>query len=138
MKKPTKRDAEILMQLFAMNDTPQMRESGEWFMKEYSAKDYKEFKAKYPEGSPERMHVNDILSSFEFAGALISHGIINENLYFDTSGIEFLWPKLADIIPDWQKEVSPALWENAVWLAERQKQWKKKVWKPGLKWKTKA
>ena len=30
---------------------------------------------------------------------------------------------------------SEALWENAVWLAERQKQWSKTVWKANLAWK---
>ena len=135
MKKPTKEDAEILLRLFEVFSTPQQFESGMWFMKEFSAKDYQEFKSKYPPSSPEYSHVTDVLSAIETAGALVSHGLLNEDLYFDTSGIEFLWQKVRHIIPDWQKDTTPALWENAVWLAERQKLWKKKVWKPNLKWK---
>jgi hypothetical protein len=104
-------------------------------MKNFSAKDYKEFKSRYPVGSPEYGHVIDVLSTFETAGVLVSHGLLNENLYFDASGLGFVWDKIGRVIPEWQKETSPALWENAVWLAERQKQWMKKVWKPNLKWK---
>jgi hypothetical protein len=136
MKRPTRRDAEILLRLLETFNTPEMRESGLWFMKEFSAKDYQEFKSKYPEDSKEYAYVGDVLSGFETAGVLISHGLLNENLYFDASGIEFIWKKIGHIIPEWQKETSPALWENAVWLAQRQKQWKEKVWKPNQKWKT--
>ncbi len=136
MKKPTKQDAEILLRLFETFNTPQMVESGQWFMNEFSAKDYQEFKSKYPENSKEFAHVSDVLVGFETAGVLVSHGLLNENLYFDASGIEFVWKKVGHLIPEMQKETSPALWENAVWLAERQKQWKKKVWKPNQKWKT--
>jgi len=104
-------------------------------MKEFSAKDYQEFKSKYPMGSEAYAHFGRVLGSLELAGVLISHGLLNENLYFDASGIEFMWKQLEKIIPGWQKEAGPALWENAVWLAERQKQWKKEVWKPKLAWK---
>jgi len=135
MKKPTKEDADLLLELFSVSNTPQDQEAGMWFTKEFSAKDYEEFKSKYPTGSAEYGKILIVLSSLEAAGALVSHGLINENLYFDMSGIAFLWEKIGHIIPDWQKDSDPALWENAVWLAERQKQWKKKVWKPNLKWK---
>jgi hypothetical protein len=101
-------------------------------------KDYKEFKAKYPEGSQEHTNLSRVLSSFEVEGVLVSHGLLNENLYFDTSGIGFVWDRLAPVVASWRKEVSPMLWENAVWLAERQKKWSKDVWKPNLKWKLKA
>lgn len=136
MKRPTKEDAEILLRLFQTFNTPQQYESEAWFMKEFSAKDYQEFKSKYPMGSPGYMHVVGVLSSIETAGMLISHGLLNENLYFDaTGGVEFIWNRVKHIIPDWQKEAGPALWENAVWLAERYQDWQKKVWKPNLKWK---
>ncbi len=135
MKKATAQDAEIFLKLMDTLDTPQMEQSMRWFVKEFSAKDYRDFKSKYPMGSEEYGHVGRVLSSFELAGALISHGLLNENLYFDASGIEFMWKRLEKLIPGWQKEDGAALWENAVWLAERQKQWKKEVWKPKLAWK---
>ena len=60
---------------------------------------------------------------------------MNENLYFDFSAVGFMWEKVGKIVPEMQKEMDPSLWENAVWLAERQMEWKKEVWKPDLKWK---
>jgi len=137
LKKATVQDAEVLLKLLDTLNTPQMQESMTWFGKKFSAKDYKEFKSKYPMGSEGNMHVSQVLGSLELAGVLISHGLLNENLYFDMSGIEFIWSQLGKIIPGWQKEAGPTLWENAVWLAARQKKWKKEVWKPGLAWKLK-
>ena len=135
MTRATTKDAEIFLRLMDLLNTPQMQESGKWFMKEFSANDYEEFKTKYPMGSEGYTNVSVMLASLETAGVLVSQGLLNENLYFDASGIEFIWTRLEKIIPEWQKDAGPALWENAVWLAERQKQWKKDVWKPKLAWK---
>ena len=137
MKRATTEDAEIFLRLMRTFDTPQMMESHKWFAKEFSAKDYQEFKSKYPEGSEGQMHLSMVLGSLEVAGVLISQGLLNENLYFDAAGIEYVWKKVEKIIPEWQKEAGPALWENAAWLAERKRQWTKEVWKPNLAWKLK-
>jgi hypothetical protein len=135
LTKATAKDAEILLKLLDSFDTPESAAAMTWFQKDFSAKNYKEFKSKYPVGSQESNYLGRILGGFELAGVLVSHGILNEDLYFDMSGIQFVWDKIGKLIPDWQKEAGPELWENAVWLAQRQKQWRKEVWKPGLAWK---
>ena len=91
MKRPTRADAQLLLQLFEMLNTPQSAEARAWFLKEFSAKDYQEFKSKYPVGSKEWESVGQVLAPLEMAGVLISHGLLNENLYFDSSGIGFIW-----------------------------------------------
>jgi len=135
MKKATAQDAEILLKYLNAMNTPQMADSMKWLTSEFSAKNYKEFTTKYPMGSDGLGHVSRVLGSFELAGVLVSHGVLNENLYFDISPIGFMWETFEKIIPGWQKEAGPALWENAVWLAARHKKWEKDVWKPNLAWK---
>ena len=135
MKKPTKDDAEVFLMLMESQRDPRSEEGMRWFMTEFDAKDYGEFKQKYPPNSEGYRHIGRMLGSFETAGMLVSHGLLNENLYFDASGIGFVWPKLEKIVAGMQKEMGPALWENAAWLAGRQKQWAREVWKPGLAWK---
>jgi hypothetical protein len=138
MKKPTRQDTETLFRLMQTFSTPEDHEAGLWFDKNFSAKDYAEFKSKYPVGSPEYHHIGHVLAAYEVAGVLISHGLLNENLYFDSFDVMHTWNKVKDIIPDWQKEAGPALWENYVWLAKRYQWWLKHVWKPNQKWKTRA
>jgi len=134
-KRPTKDDAELLMRMMELSSNPRMAEAMTWFDNELKVKDYTEFKEKYPMGSPGNNYFGMIVGQFELAGALVSHGLLNENLYFDISGIGFVWDRLDPIIKGQRKEMGPALWENAVWLAERQKKWSKSVWKPNLAWK---
>jgi len=134
-KRPTKDDADLLIRMMEMSSNSRMQEAMTWFDKEFKAKNYAEFKEKYPMGSPGNDHFGMIVGQFELAGVLVSHGLLNENLYFDFSGIGFVWDRLGAIIEGQRKEMGPALWENAVWLAERQKKWSKSVWKPKLAWK---
>jgi hypothetical protein len=134
-KKPTKDDAEIFLMLTQTFRGPESDEAMQWFMSEFNVKDYDDYKSKYPGNSAEHRSIGKILGQFEVAGVLVSQGLINEDLYFDTSGIGFAWSKLEKVVQGMQKEMGPALWENAAWLAERQKQWAKDVWKPGLAWK---
>jgi hypothetical protein len=134
-RRPTKDDAELFLQVMEVSSNPRMQEAMTWLDKEFKAKDYAEFKEKYPMGSPGNANFGMIVGQFELAGALITHGLLNENLYFDLSGIGFVWGRLGAIVEGQRKEMGPALWENAVWLAERQKKWSKSVWKPNLAWK---
>ncbi len=134
MKSATKEDADLFLKLMQVTNDERMNESMKWFEK-FPKMNYKEFKSKYPPGSEGMEHFNRIMSSLELAGVLVSQGLLNENLYFDFSAVGFMWEKVGKIVPEMQKEMDPSLWENAVWLAERQMEWKKEVWKPNLKWK---
>lgn len=135
LTKPTKDDAEIFLMMQESFRDPRTEEAFRWLFNDFKAKDYKKFKTKYPPGSDGHRNVGRILGQFETSGVLVSHGLLNEDLYFDASAIGFVWPRLEKIVAGMRKEMGPALWENAVWLAERQKQWTKEVWKPDLAWK---
>lgn len=135
MLRPTKEDAFVLFQFRKEVLTPQMIESYDWFLKEFSAETYDEFESKYPSGSEGREHVSRILDLYEYAGVLVSHGLLNENLYFDMSTISAVWSKLEKIVAEMRKNAGSRLYENAVWLAEREKQWNRDVWRPDLSWK---
>ncbi len=132
--KPTKEDARLLLQLVELGQNEFSREARRWFFTEFSANDYDAFIGKHPRGSIEYGRVLHILQFFETAGVLVSHGLLNEDLFLDLSfGLTPFWEKVAPIIPGWQKATSPALWENVVWLANRYETWRKKVWKPKVK-----
>ena len=80
---------------------PESDEAMQWFMSEFNVKDYDDYKSKYPGNSAEHRSIGKILGQFEVAGVLVSQGLINEDLYFDTSGIGFAWSKLEKLVdPD--------------------------------------
>ena len=135
MTRATRNDADIFLRMLDSMSTQQMQEAMNWFSKDFSAKDYSEFKKKYPQGSLGNNNVMAILVNFETQGVLVSHGLLNEDLYFDFSGIGFIWPRLEKIVAGMRKEMDESLFENAVWLAKRQREWKKEAWRPNLAWK---
>lgn len=136
---PTTEDAKLILKLFEIGQSEPQRAASRWLAAEFSAKDYAEFAQKYPPGSQEFQHVTTVLGFFETVGVLVSHGLLNEDVCHDQSfGIDLVWEKLGPILPGWQKATIPALWENAIWLRKRYLAWQKNVWKPNLKWKSKA
>jgi hypothetical protein len=109
-----------------------------WLLKEFSAADYDEFIRKYPAGSDGYDQVARLREFFETVGVMITHGLLDEDLFFDISyHIGPVWEKLGPVILGWQKKVNPAIEENMAWLAKRYETWQKEVWKPDLKWKLK-
>ncbi len=139
MDLPTVEDAKLILKLVEIGQSETQREAFRWLTTGFSAKDYAEFQQKYPQGSEEAQRVGMVLGFFETIGVLVSHGLLNENLVFDLSfGLDPVWEKLGPIIPGWQKATMPALWENAIWLHKRYVAWRKNVWTPGLKWKSRS
>ncbi|MDG6986005.1 MAG: hypothetical protein JRM73_04580 [Nitrososphaerota archaeon] len=133
-KKPTFEDAQLLIKLVTLGFNEVNEEAMTWFERDFRSKTWADFKKTYPEGSPGMQYLGRIMAQYELAGVLVSHGLLNEDLFFDMSPIGFNWGKLEPIVEGARKEM-PVLWENAVWLAERQKKWAKTVWKPNLAWK---
>lgn len=136
MTKPTKQDADVLLKLVELAGSHSNQEARNWFLKSFDAADYEEFAKNYPAGSIEYAHVTALLGFYETIGVLVTNGLLNEDLCFDLNfGLTQVWVKLGPIVSGWQKATSPALWENAVWLAKRNEAWAKETWRPGLTWK---
>jgi len=133
-RRPTKQDAEILVQLWQIFP----REAYRWFQGNFSAKTLEEHDKKYPPGSLERDYITQLREFYETVGVLVSQGVLSEDLFFDVAfHLSGVWEKLGPVIKDWQRaKNNPAIEENMEWLARRYESWLKTVWKPGLKWKT--
>ncbi len=139
MDAPTTEDAKLILKLVELGQSETQRAAFRWVTSEFSAKDYAEFAQKYPQGSEEAGRVGMVLGFFETIGVLVSHKLLHEDLVFDLSfGMDPVWEKLGPVIPGWQKATMPALWENAIWLHKRYVAWRRNVWTPGLKWKSRS
>lgn len=139
LTKPTQEDARLLLKLVETVDSEYYRKAYRWLLSEFSAQSYEDFVKKYPQGTEEYHQVSSILGFFEVCGVLVSHKLLSEDIFFDLSfGLDLVWHKVGPIVPGWQKEAGPAIWENAIWLHQRFQAWSKTVWKPGLKWKLKS
>ncbi|HEV2138922.1 MAG TPA: hypothetical protein VGR53_08770 [Nitrososphaerales archaeon] len=115
------------------------KDSYKWLLKEFKASNYDEFIARYPPGSDGYDQVARLREFFETVGVMITHGLLDENLFFDISyHISAVWERLGPVILDWQEKINPVIEENMAWLARRYEVWQKEVWKPDMKWKLKS
>ena len=132
MPAPTGEDAHIYLQLLEMTQQPHFIESRRWVAHELDVNSVKALDAKYPEGSAERGRVAGVLGFYESVGALVSRGLLHEDLFFDAPlGFEHVWSRTEALVLDWQKASgNAAVFENLAWLAQRYESWRETVWKP--------
>lgn len=101
------------------------RDSRLWFLDELNAVSYEEYREKYSATSKEKSHFIAICGFFELSGTLVSHGLINPDIYFDIFNPSPFWHKAKPII-DGMRETRPHIYENFETLNEKRKNWKKK------------
>lgn len=75
----------------------------------------------YPRGSTAREHLLTLLEFYETVGALVRHGVVDEDLFLAAPlGFEVLWSKVGPAVLDWRRSSGdPAAWEHMAWLAGR-------------------
>ncbi|HEY8740570.1 MAG TPA: DUF4760 domain-containing protein [Candidatus Dormibacteraeota bacterium] len=134
MAAPNTEDAHLYLQLLEMTQQPQFVDARHWVVYELDTSTAKEFNEKYHAGADERSRVTTVLTFYDSVGALVSRGLLHEDLFFDAPlGFEVVWPRVEALVVDWQKAArdDPA-WENVTWLARRFESWRASTWRPKL------
>ncbi len=98
--KPTHEQAQLHLQIYDLRREPLLREARDWFFKNYHPKSLDEaFKIGAP-GSKNGAYIGMVLSYWEQACALLNAGLLNEDLFFQTSGEFFgVWELVKGIVP---------------------------------------
>ncbi len=87
---------------------------------------FDELGKKYPRGSEESEHISTIMIFWETIGSLLKHGLLNEELAFDTFLDAPPWPKVERFFKERrQAEHSPLEGENIEYAFRRSLKWKK-------------
>jgi hypothetical protein len=115
-----------------MSQQPHFIEARRWVAHELDANSLKALDAKHPPGSEQRGRVAGVLGFYESVGALVSRGLLHEDLFFDAPlGFEHVWERAAALVLDWQKASgNEADFENLIWLARRFESWRDSTWRP--------
>jgi hypothetical protein len=96
-----------------------------WFLEGLDAKDYNEYLEKHPGASSERPHFIAVCGFFELSGVLVSHGLIDQNLYFDIFNPTPFWNKAKPIV-EGMRTKRPHIYENFELLNNKRLSWTKK------------
>ncbi|MHA1106527.1 MAG: DUF4760 domain-containing protein [Promethearchaeota archaeon] len=124
MSKPTKDDASIMLQIIAMmKGDKEYQKAEKWSFVEFKAKDYEDFKKKYPMGSEGYGYMMSLLSYGELIGSFVNNELLSEDLVFDLYG-NMLWDKAEDIVHGLRKDWGrPRLHENYEVCAKKYPMW---------------
>jgi hypothetical protein len=111
-----------LLNLYKIYDNH--REAVLWFLEEFDANSYEEYVEKYSGASVGRSHFVAVCGFFELSGVLISHKMIDQNLYFDMFNPTPFWQK-AKFVLEGMRIKMPHIYENFEALNDRRLKWTK-------------
>ena len=86
MARPTYQDADLILRLYDMRREELMRKARKWFSSEFKANTLDEFKAQCPPGSDANAFFRQVTSYWDMVAALVLQGVLNEELFFSTTG----------------------------------------------------
>jgi hypothetical protein len=123
--KPTYEQAQLHLTIFEQRREARLREARDWFFKNY-----------HPESMEESMRIaapmtengNKVMMVFSYwdqACAFLNHGLLNEELFFETTGEFFgVWERVAPIVEEGRKMfVNPLFLGNLEKAAKRFETW---------------
>ena len=105
--KPTHEQAVLHLQLYEQRREARLREARDWFFKNYYANTMEESMRIAAPGTQNGALVMMVFSYWEQACALLNYGLLNEDLFFETSGEFFgVWERVRPAIQEGRKMFS--------------------------------
>jgi len=125
MTKPTHEQARLHLQLYEERREARLRQARDWFFRNYFVDNLDDAMRIAAPGSEEGTFVMMVCGYWEQACALLNHGLLHEELFFETSG-EFygVWDRLKPVVNQGRDR-----WSNKLFLqhlekaAERYEKW---------------
>ena len=123
--KPTHEQAQLHLQVYDLRREPRLRQARDWFQQNYRAQTFEEAMTVAPFGSEQGTFVGMVLGYWEQACALLNSGLLNEDLFFETSGEFFgVWEAVKPTAAEFrEKFVDPKLLSNLEQASKRYEQW---------------
>lgn len=123
--KPTFEQAQLHLQVFDQRREARLRQARDWFQQNYRAETFDDAMRIAPMGTENGTFVGMVMGYWEQACALLNYGLLNEDLFFETSGEFFgVWEALKPVVPEFRKRfVNPNLLANLEKAAQRFEEW---------------
>jgi hypothetical protein len=100
-------DAQLILQLYDLRREAEMRKARSWFASTFSPQSYEDINKTIGGPAQESAWFRQVLGYWEMAAALVNHGTLNEDLFFDTSGeMWFLLAKIQPFLQDYREKTN--------------------------------
>ena len=115
--KPTHEQAQLQLKLYDLRREERLRKARDWFAKNFFAETLDEAMKVAPMGTDQGAFFMMVVSYWDQACAMLNYGLLNEDLFFETSG-EFVgvWERVKPTIPEARQR-----FQNKEFLAHLQK-----------------
>ena len=122
--KPTHAQAELLLRLYDLRREARMRQARDWFFNSFAPKTMPELQHLVPPGSDENAYMRMVTSYWEMVCAYLNHGLLHEDLFFETSGEQYLvWIRVQPVLADIRKQFSRYSFAHTEKAALRYEKW---------------
>ena len=99
-EKPTHEQGQLQLQLYDLRREAKLRQARDWFTQNYFVDTFEDSMRIAPPGSQEGAYVRMVLGYWDQACAYLNHGLLHEQLFFETSGEFFsVWDRVRPIVP---------------------------------------
>ena len=113
-------NTQTLLNLYRIYDSH--REAVLWFLEDFDANSYEEYVEKYSGASIGRSHFIAVCGFFELSGVLVTHKMIDQDLYFDMFNPTPFWQK-ARFVLEGMRIKRPHIYEKFESLSDRRIKW---------------
>ena len=123
--KPTHEQAQLHLQVYDLRREARLRQARDWFQQNYRAESMEEAMKLAAPGTEAGIFVGMVIGYWEQACALLNYGLLNEDLFFETSGeFFFVWEQLKTVAPQFREAFKdPNMLKNLETASQRFEQW---------------
>jgi hypothetical protein len=123
--KPTYEQAQLHLQIFEQRREARLRQARDWFFKNYYPDTMEEAMRIAPPMSENGSLVMMVFGYWDQACAFLNHGLLHEDLFFETTGEFFaVWERVKPIINEGRKQfVNPLFLAHVEKAANRFETW---------------
>src|SRR5215813_10102114 len=123
--KPTHEQALLHLQVYDLRREPRLREARDWFQRNYVVETIDDANRIAAPGTEAGTFVGMVIGYWEQACALLNYGLLNEDLFFETSAEFFgVWESLKPVVPAFRELfVNKQILANLEQAAKRYEAW---------------
>ncbi|MCI0356184.1 MAG: DUF4760 domain-containing protein [Acidobacteria bacterium] len=117
----------MLLRVYDLRREARLRAGRDWFANNFAPKTMAEMQHLMPPGSDESAYVRMVVSYWEMVCALLNHGLLHEDLFFETSGEQYMvWVRLEPLIAEVRKQFSRHSFKQLELAAKKYEKWLEK------------
>jgi hypothetical protein len=107
-------DANLILKLYELRREEELRKARAWFVANFNATSAEEMMQKYPFGSQENTNIRMVISYWDMAASFVVAGVLNQELFFQSSGeMLIVWEQARKVIDAFRQVTkNPHSWAN--------------------------